>query len=94
MEDSVLLIERKRPLRAVHLLTETLGAGAVPRAIALAAEHRGAQEVEAVVALVRHYGAVAEPVRAAGMDLANAVLLVPGVCTVDDCNGTGESESD
>lgn len=42
-----------------------------------------------MVALVRHGGAVAERVRAAGVDLTNAVFLVPRICTVDDCNGTG-----
>ena len=47
-----------------------------------------------MVALVRHHGAIAEPVRAAGMDLTNAVFLVPGVCTVDDCNGTGQLDAD
>ena len=40
-------------------------------------------------ALVRHCRAVAEPVWAAGVDLTNAVFLVPRICTVDDCNGTG-----
>lgn len=69
-----------------HLLTETLGPGPVPGAISLAAEHRGAQKIEAVVALVGHSGAKAEPVWATGVDLADAVLLVPGICTVDDCN--------
>lgn len=76
-----------------HLLTETLGVGTVPCAISLTAEHRGTQEVEATVALVRHGGAVTEPVRAAGVDLANAVFLVSGVCTVDDCNGTRHLEA-
>lgn len=41
-----------------------------------------------MVALVRHSGAITEPVRAAGMDLTDAVALVPRICTVDDCNGT------
>lgn len=76
-------------LSRYHLLTETLGAGTVPCAISLAAEHRGAQDVEAMVALVGHSGAIAEPVRAAGMDLTNAVFLVPRICAVDDCNGMG-----
>lgn len=68
------------------LLTETLWAGPVPGAISLAAEGRRAQEVEAVVALVGHSGAEAEPVGAAGVDLTDAVLLVPRVCAVDDCD--------
>lgn len=46
-----------------------------------------------MVALVRHRGAVAEPVRAAGMDLTDAVFLVPRVCTVNDCNGTGQLDT-
>ena len=74
-------------LKQMDLLTETLWAGPVPGAISLAAEGRCAQEVEAVVALVGHGGAKAEPVGAAGMDLPDAVLLVPGICTVDDCHG-------
>lgn len=40
-----------------------------------------------MVALVRHRGAIAEPVRAAGVDLTDAVFLVPRIRTVDDCNG-------
>lgn len=66
---------------------ETLGAGTVPCAISLAAEHWGAQDVEAVVALVRHSGAEAEPVWAAGVDLTNTVFLVSRICTVDDSAG-------
>jgi hypothetical protein len=73
------------PLR-LHLLTETLGAWPVPGAISLAAERGSAQEVEAVVALVGHGRSKAEPMRAAGMNLTDAVFLVPGICTVDDCN--------
>lgn len=69
------------------LLTETLWTGSVPGAISLAAEHRCAQEVEAVAALVGHSGPEAEPVGAAGMDLPDAVLLVPRIRAVDDCDG-------
>lgn len=47
-----------------------------------------------MVALVRHRGAVAEPVRAAGVDLTNAVFLVPRIRTVDDCNGTGQLDAE
>lgn len=74
-------------LRQRDLLTETLWAGPVPGAVALAAEGRCAQEVEAVVALVGHSGAEAKPVGPAGVDLPDAVLLVPRIRTVDDCHG-------
>lgn len=74
----------KRPM---DLLTETLWAWPVPSAVPLAAEGRCAQEVEAVVALVGHGGAEAEPVGATGVDLPHAVLLVPRISTVDDCHG-------
>lgn len=43
-----------------------------------------------MVALVRHGGAKAEPVWAAGVDLTDAVLLVPRICAVDDCNQEGQ----
>lgn len=72
--------------KQVDLLTETLWAGPVPGAISLAAKRRCAQEVEAVAALVGHSGPKAEPVGAVGMDLPDAVLLVPRICTVDDCD--------
>lgn len=68
------------------VLTETLWTGSVPGAISLAAERRCAQEVEAVAALVGHSGPKAEPVGAAGMDLPDAVLLVPRIRAVDDCD--------
>lgn len=47
-----------------------------------------------MVALVRHRGAIAEPVRAAGMDLTKAVFLVPGISAVDDCNGRGQLDTE
>lgn len=72
--------------KQIDLLTETLWTRSVPGAISLAAERRCAQEVEAMAALVRHSGSEAEPVGAAGMDLPDAVLLVPRVRAVDDCD--------
>ena len=47
-----------------------------------------------MVALVRHGGAVAEPVRAAGMDLTQAVFLVPRIGAVDDCNERGQLDTE
>lgn len=47
-----------------------------------------------MVALVRHSGSVIETVWAAGVDLTNAVFLVPRICAVDDCNGTGQLGTD
>lgn len=47
-----------------------------------------------MVASVRHSGAVAEPVRAAGMDLTQAVFLVPRIGAVDDCNERGQLDTE